>query len=308
MADSRQKSEGWLDPALNARITCHEISWTKEKEFRFMQAGGDLFFHQIPQTGTTPHCHDFSEIILVNSGGLTHKVNGGCQRLTAGSLVFTRPDDMHSFLPDGDFEKVEIVLLDFDLELFLKLSVYLENDAFLQQLTAPVLPPSFSLDPTSTSSLYAKLLKLNTPAVSPQFRKIKLKILLGDLYSRFFIDELNLLSEHQIPDWLVTLCAAMRKEENFCAGIERMQKLAYRTPGHLCKSFQRYLGKTPTDFINELRLNYAARLLSDTHEDIIIIADRLNFQSLSRFYHLFKQHYGLTPAAYRKLHAGERNF
>src|SRR5574344_2509584 len=219
-----------------------------------------------------------------------------------------RPDDVHSFLPDGQFDKAEIVLLDFDLELFLSLSIYLENDVFLQQLTAPVLPPLFRLDPGATGTLYARLLKLNSPAISPPLRKIKLKILLGELYSRFFIDEANLLSESQVPDWLENLCTEMRREENFKGGVARMQKLACRTPGHLCKCFQRYLGKTPTDFVHELRLNHAARLLADSNRDIADIAEELRFQSLSRFYHLFHAVYGVTPAAYRRQHAGERRF
>lgn len=300
----RQKCEGWLDPVTYARVTCHEISWIKTGEFHSMQAGGDLYFHRVPDCGTALHCHDFSEIILINTGGLIHKVNGERQKLTAGDLVFMRPDDVHAFLPDGQFDKAEIVLLDFDLELFLSLSVYLENDTFLQQLTAPVLPPSFKLDPTTGSALYARLLKLNSPSTSPQLRKIKLKILLGELYSRFFIDEVNLLSEARVPDWLENLCAAMRQESNFTGGVERMRKLACRTPGHLCKSFQKYLGKTPTEFVNELRLNHAARLLSDSQKEIVAIADELNFQSLSRFYSLFKRYFGLTPAAYRKMRTG----
>ncbi len=306
MENSRQKGDGWLDPAVCGRISCHEITWTQEKDFHFIQAGGDLYFHRIPQKGTTLHCHDFSEIIFVNSGGTVHRVNGERQRLSAGSLVFMRPDDVHGFAPDGEFEQVEIVMLDFDLELFLSLSIYLENDMFLQQLTAPVLPPSFKLDPSASNSFYTRLLKLNNTSMSPPLRKIKLKILLGDLYARFFIDETNLLSEALVPDWLENLCTQMRREENFTVGLERMQKLACRTPGHLCKSFQKYLGKTPTEFINELRINHAARLLADTDEDILTIADKLNFQSLSRFYHLFRKHYGLAPAAYRKLHAPER--
>lgn len=306
MDNNRQTAEGWLDPALGARISCHEITWTQEKEFRFMQTGGDLFFHRIPQAGTLRHCHDFAEIVLVNSGGLLHDVNGDRQQLTAGDLVFMRPDDVHGFAPAEGFGKAEIVLLDFDLELFLSLSVYLENDAFLQQLTAPVLPPSFKLDPAATGSLYAKLLKLNNPAESPQLRRIKLKILLGDLYSRFFIDEINLLSEAHVPEWLEKLCSQMRREENLRAGVERMQKLACRTPGHLCKSFRRYLGKTPTDFVNELRINHAARMLADSNVDILEIAEQLRFRSLSRFYSLFKRCYGMSPAAYRKLRGGER--
>ena len=304
----RQRSENWLDPAVSARISCHEMTWVGGRESRSLRTGGDLYFHQTPRGGSTLHCHDFSEIVLVNSGGVVHRVNGDRQRLTAGNIVFMRPDDIHGFLPDGVFDKAEIVLIDFDLELFLSLSVYLENDAFLQQLTAPVLPPQFKLDPAATGSLYSRLLKLNSPSVPPQLRKIKLKILLGELYSRFFIDEVNLLSEAQVPAWLEDLCAAMRHEENFRGGIHRMQQLACRTPGHLCKSFRKYLRRTPTEFLNELRLNAAARRLADTREDILEIAGELNFQSVSQFYHLFKAYYGMTPAAFRKFHAGERGF
>lgn len=293
---------------MNARITCHEINWTTDRKFESMQTGGDLYFHRIPRICTMPHSHDFAEILLVTEGAVTHLVNGERQRLTAGNICFLRPDDLHGFAPDPEFKQVEIVMIDFSLDMFLSLSVYFENDAFLQQLTAPVLPPNFKMDAPACNALYARLLKLNSPGISPLLRKIKLKILLGELYSRFFIDEINLLSESQVPDWLETLCTEMRKVENFSIGLDRMQKLACRIPGHLCKSFRKYLGKTPADFINELRINHAARLLNDSHEDIVMIADRLRFQSLSRFYHLFKEYYGMSPAAYRKLHAGDRRF
>lgn len=308
MYETRQKSDGWLDPVLKARITCHEITWVNSGRFERMQTGGDLYFHKIPQSGTMLHTHDFSEVLLVNTGGVIHKVNGEKQRLVSGSIVFLRPDDLHGFLPDPEFKQAEIVMLDFDLELFLSLSVYLENDGFLQQLTAPVQPPCFKLDASSNNSLYAKLLKLNNPGIDPHFRKVKLKIRLGDLFARFFIDEIALLSESQVPDWLETLCAEMRKADNFSAGLSRMQKLACCTPGHLCKCFQKYLGKTPTEYINELKINYAAQQLSDTKLDIAEIAERLNFQSISRFYHLFRQYYGLPPIAYRKLRVPDKHF
>ena len=44
----------------------------------------------------------------------------------------------------------------------------------------------------------------------------------------------------------------------------------------------------------------AARLLADSGESIAELAYRLNFQSLSRFYHLFRKQYSCTPAEYRK--------
>lgn len=308
MNEQKQKSEGWLDPALGARITCHVIEWYDENNFETIHASGDISFHRIPVKGTFRHSHDFSEVLLVSNGGLTHFVNGEKQLLRAGDIVFMRPDDIHCFMPAAEFEKVELIELDFELELFLSISVYFENDAFLQQLTQPVLPPHFHMDPAETSTMYSRMLKLNSISQAPQLRKIKLKLLIAELLSRFFIDERALLSESNVPDWLENLCAKMREEKNFTGGMEQLRKLSCRSPGHLCKSFKKYLGKTPTEYINELRINQAARLLSDSREEIVEIADRLNFQSLSAFYHLFKNMYGLSPASYRKMRNGRAGF
>ena len=307
MQAKRQSSDTWLDPVSKSRITCHNITWIRSAAFQCIQAGGDIYFDQIPRTGTMPHAHDFIEILFINTGGLTHRVNGERQHLTAGDLCFLRPDDVHALAPAPAFDQAEVLLLDADLDLLLALSAYLGNDAFLHRMTASVLPACFKLDPTATTALYERLLKLNSPTITAQTRGIKIKVLLGELYARFFADDANLLMESQVPDWLEPLCAAMRKRENFAAGLPRMKKLACCTQGHLCKVFQKHLHKTPTAYINELRINHAAWMLADTPMPILDIADELNFQSLSRFYTLFRKAYGVSPAAYRRLHAARRH-
>ena len=52
----------------------------------------------------------------------------------------------------------------------------------------------------------------------------------------------------------------------------------------MCKVFRKHLDRSPTEFINELRINHAARLLADSGESIAELAYRLNFQSLSRLF------------------------
>ena len=284
------KSETRIDPAMQfAVFDCNIPNSLDTSIFREEQ---------------TSHRHDFSEIIFLKKGSLLHIVNSEVQELSAGSIVFLRPDDRHFFqIAKNRQENTEAVILDFELELFLSLSVYLENDTFLQKLTKPVLPPLFKPDQATFSSIYNKLTQLNLPDTPPQMRKIKFKILLGDIFSRFFIDIDTFLTESQIPDWLEELCTKMKKDENLKGGIRKMHKIAYRTPGHLCKSFQKYLHRTPTDFLNELRLNRAAYLLEEGKKDILEITMELNFQSVSRFYCLFKKYYGTTPRAYKMLHS-----
>ena len=131
-------------------------------------------------------------------------------------------------------------------------------------------------------------------------RKIRFKVILVELFTRFFLAPDNAEHASRAPEWLDTLCELMRKPENFSPGLHRMQQLSGYTPEHLCKVFRKYLDKSPTEYVNELRINHAARLLADTDEPIASISYRLNFQSLSRFYHLFRKQYACTPAEYRR--------
>lgn len=306
MNTQRLSGEGWLDPVLDARITCRRFTWNQSKKYESIQMGNDLYLMNVPEKGTSLHSRDFAEIMLISRGSLRQRVNGEYQLLTGGTLCFLRPDDEQMFLPDENNSDCEIVFADFKLELFLSFSIFFENDVFLRKLTEPVLPPCFHLSPDEAGSLFARLLKVNSITCAPSGRKIKLKLLLANLFSCYFLDEGTLLTDVQVPDWLEYLCSEMRSEQNLIAGLPRMQKLACHSPGHLCKYFQRYLGKTPTEFINELRINRAADKLASSHEEIAVIAARYGFRSLSRFYKLFRRHYGCSPAAYRRLRSPRR--
>ncbi|MCL1909969.1 MAG: helix-turn-helix transcriptional regulator [Kiritimatiellaeota bacterium] len=344
----KQSSENWLNPACRTRVTCHEITWVDGDAFNYMQAGGGLYFHSIPRSGTMPHSHDFVEVLLVSNGGLRHRVNENMERaahsaaatqmhraddtsaathraahsaaatnthsaaatLEAGDICFLRPDDFHSFAPDDSHAKVEILMFDFDAAFLKSLGAYFGDGAFLRRYDTPALPPVFRLDTAALSSLYTKLLRFNSPAGNdPSSAAIKTKALICDLFSKFFADDpAPPGGVERIPRWLEVLCTAMSTKENFTEGLPRLCALAYRSPGHVCKAFRKHLGKSPTEFINDLRLNHAAWQLADTNTDILEIANDLNFQSLSRFYALFRKKYGVAPAAYRRMHSPEKQF
>ena len=78
-----------------------------------------------------------------------------------------------------------------------------------------------------------------------------------------------------------------------------MKELANKSHEHLSRSFKKYLKKTPTSFICELRLNYAANLLSTTDNPIIQIAYETGFDNLGYFFNKFKEYYNTTPSKFR---------
>jgi len=294
------QSDNILDQTLGFDISYHSITWTQHGPGESLPTGGNINYHSIPAAGTSLHTHEFAEIILILHGGIIHYVNGESRCLEAGALCFVRPSDTHCFKPMPG-KSCEMLILAYQLELMLALSQFFENDAFMHRYTEPVLPPTFLLQSGDGDTLANRILNVRTdPFTPPSTMRTKVKVIIADLFTHYFLEDLSSLQEEKVPEWLSELCHKMQQPENLAIGLKRMQKLACRTPEHLCKCFRKYLNKTPTEYLNELKINYAARKLADSRDEILSIAYDLNFQSISHFYHLFKVAYGVSPAQYRK--------
>jgi len=294
--------EEHLSAKAGAGVSFHLI----QKESRsksYTLRTGDINYHYI-SGGTALHSHDFAEIFIVLSGSIFHYVNGEKQSLDAGSLVFIRPSDSHRFEVGGD-KPCEIVNLAYRLEMLLDFSRYLENDYFMMAFTAPVLSPVCRISVPDGEKLGRLLLEINSEQIRfPERARMKIKALIAELFTRYFLmrdEELPSAMRKEIPEWFEKLCSEMRKPENLMRGLGTLYLLAGKTPEHLCKCFRKYMNKTPTEFVNELRINYSAKILSDSEEKVFSIASDLGFKSLSRFYKIFRQYYGVSPAKYRNM-------
>ena len=74
------------------------------------------------------------------------------------------------------------------------------------------------------------------------------------------------------------------------AGISRSQ---------LYRSFIRYLGKSPKEYLTQLRLSQAFRLLRDTRLPITAIAISVGFDNSLYFSRVFQKACGISPGAWR---------
>lgn len=68
--------------------------------------------------------------------------------------------------------------------------------------------------------------------------------------------------------------------------------------------FQKAFGRTAMDFVREVRLRGAAKLLRQTQEPTKSIAGKMGYASRSNFSHAFHEFYGVAPADYRSAATG----
>jgi AraC family transcriptional regulator len=70
-------------------------------------------------------------------------------------------------------------------------------------------------------------------------------------------------------------------------------------PSHLARMFRRYYRSTLGEYVRRLRLDYAARELTQTCKTLAEIASASGFYDHSHFTHAFKLHTGMTPTEFR---------
>ena len=74
-----------------------------------------------------------------------------------------------------------------------------------------------------------------------------------------------------------------------------------RIPGHFIKVFKDSYSLPPIDYVREVRLNEACRMLLTTNLPLSRIAAEVGWGSVSNFIHYFVSKNNITPARYRRI-------
>jgi len=72
-------------------------------------------------------------------------------------------------------------------------------------------------------------------------------------------------------------------------------------PQYFCRYFKKNIGKTITEYINDVRIEKAAQALAETNDKIIDIAQNCGYENVSYFIRRFRRTKGMTPVQYREM-------
>lgn len=247
------------------------------------------------------HNHDYYEIFLVDRGAGEHRINGCIQSVSEGFLCFVRPQDTHYYdaLSSG-FRIINIIV---PKTVIAALFDFLGTSFEKERLLSPALPPWVRLDLSELAGLIHELEQLILhKKIMKTSSDVAYRLTVFNIITKYFC--INRLDKNsgQIPQWLRWLSLEMLKSENFKKGLPALYRLSGKSQEHLARSCKKYLHKTPSRLVNDIRLEHSAKLLITTDIPVIEIAEECGFESLSYYYHRFREHYNLTPREFRKTH------
>jgi len=242
------------------------------------------------------HAHDFYEMIYVVSGSCTHDVNGMETIMPAGSLMLLRPEDVHCFTAQS--EGVNVASLSVTCEEVVRfLSAYRLDDAlYAPDAPAVGIPPCILLSPDER----IRMERLCETAVTSESKKAEdaVRAILGQILSCFL--ERRHDTDSAMPAVFSHAVAEMNRLENAAEGVTAFLRLSNFSYSQLRRLTYRYLGTTPGEYINSLRLKHAYTLIAYSELDYATICEMVGFRSLSHFFLLVRKHFRQTPAQIRR--------
>lgn len=269
--------------ASNSAINVHHISAAQISELASL--GYYLQFTMGRQLNSTPHDHDFCELVCLAEGECIHSVNGVRSTLQPGSISLVLPGQVH-FL-DEQTEGTNVIALSFTRE-----------EAELFSAAFPI--ESFPQTVMTERSTFRQIQRLSEKLLQNRGidAPLALRALLGMIFSCFAENKATLQS--CLPKKVEALLAKANNIDVAARGVPAFLQISNYSYSQLSRLTKQYLDKTPGEYINTLRLQFAYEMITEDTLDYELICDMVGFSSFSHFCKLIHSAYGLTPAKLRK--------
>lgn len=261
-------------------MTSRNIHGFAENGYYFQRTGGRPLSSKL-------HSHDFYEFLFIVSGKCTHERNKIEENLSKGDLIILSPGVAHRFISQD--ENTDVIAL----------SVFShEMKSFFDMYRMGCFPEkSFILNlSVQKQSILLERCEMIAYESNEDFI-CRLRMLLGQIF--LFATEIETKNKN-VPPEIARILNEMKKIENAAVGIEKFLRLSGYSHSQLCRLTKKYIGITPTEYINQTRMNYAYDMIVHGDESYETICEKVGFESFSYFSKMLKKYFGCSAAKLRK--------
>lgn len=262
---------------------------------------------------TKMHWHEAIEIIHFKSGNFQLSINMEPFAITKETFCLVESGMLHSITAEGTFHESAL--------LFHPSILSTRNmDAAENGLIAPLMAHDISLPRQisegmpvfesfrKTYNLIEEIFRRDRDVRGDQYNVSKpdsqlavksLMMLLVAELSRYRMLGTSSHSQDPKAEALKNVITYIRKHYGEKIYIGQLAELMNFNEQYFSRFFKRTVGKTPVEYINEVRIRQASRLLINTSDSVLEIAEKCGFGNVGHFIDIFKRYTGRKPLEYR---------
>jgi AraC-like DNA-binding protein len=258
------------------------------------------YHFQVPFFEFKWHYHPEYELTYIVKGSGYRIVGNSYEHFEEGDLVLLGSNLPHTWSGTSDNNEVsEAIVIQFSkgfIEPFLAFNESLSIKKMLESANRGI---SFNEDNILLANLFdlvetkgiEKILKL--VSILETLSQCEAKLIAGNKFHTIVSKK----SEMRINK----VCLFI--QDNFTEKISLKQAadLIFLTESNFCKFFKKATGKTFSDYLNEIRINEACRILVQSEKTISQTSFECGFETLSYFNRVFLNKKLMTPSSYRKI-------
>lgn len=237
----------------------------------------------------------FCELVFAWKGEFRHRINGRVTVQREREVTLIREEDSHELLGGEG----EVVNLPFTAGWIDRAEALVQKPGSLKSVLFGEEIPRTQITEETWPLLRSQLEQLMHHGDDLRGRLCFCGILLSLMHACVRSPSVFGEERRGFPVWLEALLVELDLHPADDYRVSDLVRLGECTPAHLARSFRRFLGKTPSQFLNERRLHQAARLLLHSTSRIAEISYRIGIDDPTYFCRLFRKHYGETPSEYR---------
>lgn len=260
-----------------------------------------------------PHWHKVIEIIYVTRGVLHLGINDVPIVMQEGEIQFINAGDIHYFLASPNSERI---VIQFDASLFHEEES--AGDPGLRQLFCAIETHSRSWPAETTAKIRELLAAINQEEQHQAVGyKYMIKAALTEIIALIYryiplnpqqvnrpLGEAVASKSEKTLARLDKIFSYIENHYHECISLDDVAKFMGFSACYFARFFKKNTGMTLVRFLHDYRLNQAKWLLLNEEIPVSEIAERVGFNSVKTFHHVFKQNTGIAPLKYRRSISG----
>jgi len=275
----------------------------------FTPDGPAIVVHRMfPQKPIELHSHDFSELVIINSGRGIHFTETDRFPVVAGDVFVLLGDTLHGYDEVEDLSLTNVLFLPKRLQLPVR-----------DIRSLPGYHALFTLEPQYRSEQkFGARLHLETEEMvrleawvdeldrelarrkaGYQFVSLALFMEIVAFLSRCYGRNRSASSRHLLR--IANAVSHIEEHYDETLSLEKLTEVAHLSKSSLTRCFQQALGVSPIEYLIQLRVRKAADLLRSSDTKIIGVAFTVGFTDGNYFARQFRRIMGVSPSEYRRM-------